>query len=282
MKVQLARWQCDALHAFWSSQGVKSEPQRAKLVRLASDKLLFRSPHDLSVRLQALRHALWLHAGIHDADVGAMVGRYPRVLCGDVATSAAAKLAGLVAGLPGVDLKLLLEASPQLLSLEPQATVVARAHALQLLMPHCDVLRMCELHPQLLTVSVPRTVEPALAVLVDVLATHGAGAAETAVRVAQAAPRLLTSAPGTVRARAALLERVAPGTVRTLQGKPASLGRLLSSSERALLRIAFVRSCAPEGGQLGPLRLVGLSAAAFGTRFPGFEAWLDSPEAAAC
>ena len=267
MKVQLARWQCDALHAFWSSQGVKSEPQRAKLVRLASDKLLFRSPHDLSVRLQALRHALWLHAGIHDADVGAMVGRYPRVLCGDVATSAAAKLAGLVAGLPGVDLKLLLEASPQLLSLEPQATVVARAHALQLLMPHCDVLRMCELHPQLLTVSVPRTVEPALAVLVDVLATHGAGAAETAVRVAQAAPRLLTSAPG---------------TVRTLQGKPASLGRLLSSSERALLRIAFVRSCAPEGGQLGPLRLVGLSAAAFGTRFPGFEAWLDSPEAAAC
>jgi hypothetical protein len=48
MRVQLARWQQDALHVFWQAQGVRSAAHRDKLVALGSDMLLFRSPHDLS------------------------------------------------------------------------------------------------------------------------------------------------------------------------------------------------------------------------------------------
>jgi hypothetical protein len=47
-RVELARWQQDALHAFWQAQGVRSVAHRDKLVALGSDMLLFRSPHDLS------------------------------------------------------------------------------------------------------------------------------------------------------------------------------------------------------------------------------------------
>ena len=48
MRVSLAGWQQDALHAFWQAQGVRSTAQRQKLVALGSAMLLFRSPHDLS------------------------------------------------------------------------------------------------------------------------------------------------------------------------------------------------------------------------------------------
>jgi hypothetical protein len=292
------------------SQGVKNERHRARLVALASETLMFRSPAELTgahaaaargarrstravkralyhvtppallrrraERLYALRQALWLAAGIYDADVGAMVGRYPRVVCGDLAVSAALKLSALAAGLPGIDLKRLLQASPQLLSLEPQATVVARAHALAALLPRRDVLRMCELHPPLLTVSVPRTVAPALAALRQALAAHGAPGEGVAERCAECTPRLLTSAPATVAARMALLERLAPGTVAALAGKPNALGRLLCASQRALLRIAYLAECAPHA-RLGPTRAVGLPAAQFEARFPGFAAWVDAP-----
>jgi hypothetical protein len=217
---------------------------------------------------------MWLAAGIYDADVGSMVGRYPRVVCGDIAVSTPAKLTALVAGLPGIDLKRLLQASPQLLTLEPKATVIARAHALAALLPKRDVLRMCELHPPLLTVCVQRTVAPALARLRGALAVHGVEEA-CADAVAEAAPRLLTSAPATVAARLALLERCAPGTAAALCTKPHALARLLCSSERALLRIQYLREAAPAAA-LGPTRAVGLSAAHFAQRFPGFDAWFDT------
>ena len=48
MRVSLAGWQQDALHAIWQAQGVRSTAQRQKLVALGSAMLLFRSPHDLS------------------------------------------------------------------------------------------------------------------------------------------------------------------------------------------------------------------------------------------
>jgi hypothetical protein len=300
-------------------QGVKRPQHRAKLVALANDMLLFRSPGELNGaraarlthpcrpwarsrcagrtdpcvpcrcceradRLHLLRQVLWLTAGIYDADVAAMVGRYPRVVCGDVAVSVSLKLTALTAGLPGVDMKRLLEAAPQLLSLEPHSTVIARAHALAVLLPKRDVLRMCELHPPLLTVCVRRTVAPALAGLRAALCAHGA-ADSCADHVAEAAPRLLTSTPATVAARMALLERVAPGTVAALAAKPHALARLLCSSERALMRIRYVRELAAAAQSptpthaLGPVRVVGLTAAIFSARFPGFDAWYDAARA---
>ena len=281
---------------------MKKPQHRARLVALASDTLLFRSPSELAgahrasrsrvaaptlsgrardpwraapaERLHTLRQVLWLAAGIYDADVGAMVGRYPRVVCGDLSVSASLKLSALANGLPGIDLKRLLEATPQLLSLEPETTVIARAHALARLLPRRDVLRMCELHPPLLTCCVQRTVAPALCALRAALRAAGAPDA-TAETVAEAAPRLLTSAPATVAARLSLLERLAPGTVAHLATKPHALARLLCASERALMRIAFVRAMAPSSAQtLGPSRVVGLSSALFAQRFPGFDAWL--------
>jgi hypothetical protein len=227
---------------------------------------------------------LWLAAGIYDADVAAMVGRYPRVVCGDIAVSVSLKLAALTAGLPGVDMKRLLEGSPQLLSLEPETTVIARAQALAVLLPKRDVLRMCELHPPLLTVCVRRTVAPALEGLRAGLGAHGV-ADRCADRVAEAAPRLLTSTPATVAARMALLERLAPGTVAALAVKPHALARLLCSSERALMRIRYVRELAsapqstPAAPPLGPTRVVGLSLARFTQRFPGFAAWYEALQA---
>ena len=217
---------------------------------------------------------LWLAAGIYDANVGAMVGRFPRVLCGDIAVSVSLKVTALAAGLPGVDLKRLLEASPQLLSLDPHTTVIARAHTLAALLPRRDVLRMCELHPPLLTVCAQRTVAPALGALRAALAAHGA-AKNCADAVVERAPRLLTTAPATAAARMALLERVAPGTVHALRNKPASLARLLCASERALMRIRFLREEHPKEA-LGPSRAVGLTAADFAERFPAFDAWFDA------
>lgn len=225
------------------------------------------------MRLTALRQALWHAAGIHDADVGRMVGRYPRVVCGDVSTSVSTKLQALSAGLPGADLKRLLESNPQLLSLDAEATVVRRAQLLARLLPTCDILRMCEVHPALLTVSVERTVAPALAVLTNVLELHGIPCGSiTPHLVAQAAPRLLTTAPATLRARAAQLEYHAPGSIAAMQGTPAGLGRLLCASQRALHRIGYVHATAPDAG-LGPVRIVTMPTAAFATRFPGFEKW---------
>ena len=55
LRVQLARWQQDALHVFWQAQGVRSAAHRDKLVALGSDMLLFRSPHDLSGKPPPLR-----------------------------------------------------------------------------------------------------------------------------------------------------------------------------------------------------------------------------------
>jgi hypothetical protein len=244
----------------------------------APQPCLTQSRLPLVVRLTALRQALWHAAGIHDADVGRMVGRYPRVVCGDVAASVTSKLQALSAGLPGTDLQRLIEANPQLLSLDPEVTVVRRAQLLARLLPSCDILRMCELHPALLTVSVERTAAPALAVLTNVLEVHGAlPGTNTPHKVAQAAPRLLTTAPATLRARAALLERWAPGTIAAMQDKPSGLGRLLCASERALHRIAFVRATAPEqGAGLSPGRIVSMPAARFSQHFPGFDVWLNN------
>ena len=224
-----------------------------------------------------MRQALWHAAGIHDADVGRMVGRYPRVVCGDVAASVTSKLQALSAGLPGTDLQRLVEANPQLLSLDPDVTVVRRAQLLARLLPHNDILRMCELHPALLTVSVERTAAPALAVLTNVLEMHGAQpGTNTSHLVAQAAPRLLTTAPATLRARAAQLERSAPGTIASMHDRPSGLGRLLCASERALHRIAFVRATAPDAGAaLSPGRIVSMPTARFTQHFPGFDAWLN-------
>jgi len=264
--VQLAPWQLDALDAFWERAGVRSAAGRKRLVALASTVLLFRSPAELQTRLAALRAALWHAAGIRGADTGGMVARYPRLLCGALAYQLPLKLQALQAGLPGVDLQRLLERCPQLLSLEPHATVLARAHALlRLLGPGADVLRLAELHPPLLTVSVPRTVEPALGALREALG----GDAARAAAAAAAAPRLLTSVPATLRRRAALLEQLAPGALAAARS-PAVAARLLSASEAALQRIAYLRGA---GEELSPLRAVSLSAAAFAARFPGWAAW---------
>ena len=177
------------------------------------------------------------------------------------------RLRALESGPPGITLRRLLHACPQLLSL---SLVVPRAHELAALLgPDADVLRMCEQHPQLLTVSVSETCAPALAALQELLAAAG-GREEAAVRVVGHSPRLLTSRPATMRERAELLERLAPGTLAA--ATPSVAARLLCSSASALSRIAFLDAEHPGSG-LSPSRAVSLPAATFDVRFPGFYAW---------
>jgi hypothetical protein len=177
------------------------------------------------------------------------------------------RLRALEKGLPGIDLRRLLHACPQLLSL---SRVVPRAHELAALLgPEADVLRMCEQHPQLLTVSVSETCAPALAALRELLAEAG-GREAAAVRVVGHSPRLLTSRAETMRERAELLQRLAPGTLAA--ATPSVAARLLCSSVSALRRIAFLDEKWPDAG-LSPSRAVSLPAATFAARFPGFDEW---------
>ena len=286
--MDLLPWQLEALNTFWLAQGVQNAKQRARLVSLANEVLLFRSPADLQQRLHQLRTSLWHVSGIADPELGVMVARYPRVLCGcalrtparrspcahspsrsDLAVALPPRLRALEKGLPGIDLRRLLHACPQLLSL---SLVVPRAHELAALLgPEADVLRMCEQHPQLLTVSVADTCAPALHALREMLAAAG-GQEAAAVRMVGNSPRLLTSRPETMRERAALLERLAPGTLSA--ATPSVAARLLCASVTALRRIAFLDDAHPGAG-LSPVRAVSMPAAAFAKRFPGFEAWLQ-------
>ncbi len=227
-------------------------------------------------RLQQLRTALWLTAGINNADVGSMVGRFPRLLSGDIPIAVPLKLHALQEGMPGIDLKRLVEAMPQLLSLDPETSVIARAYALLELLPRRDVLRMCEMHPQLLTVDTERVVVPAYNALRSELASYGLRGA-IALQVAEKTPRLLTTTPATIAARLALLDRISPGTIVSLQKRPSSLARLMCASERALMRIQFLREVAPHA-ELNPLSAVCLSGAEFTRRYPQFDSWGHSGE----
>ena len=268
---------------------MKKKEHRARLVSLAGTVLLFRSPVMIvgacverrgaahvtdtrSERLQQLRTALWLAAGINNVDVGSMVGRYPRLIAGDLTVAVPLKLNALQEGMPGIDLKRLVEAVPQLLSLDPEVSVITRAYALLELLPRRDVLRMCELHPQLLSVDTQRVVVPAYNALRSELASYGLRGA-IASQVAEKTPRLLTTTPGTIAARLALLERISPGTISALQKRPSSLARLMCASERALMRIKFLREVDP-GVELNPVTAVCLSVAEFKRRYPQFDAWV--------
>ena len=214
---------------------------------------------------------MWLTAGINNADVGSMVGRYPRLIAGDISVAVPLKLNALQEGMPGIDLKRLVEAVPQLLSLDPEISVISRAYALLELLPRRDVLRMCELHPQLLTVDTQRVVVPALTALRSELSSYGLRGT-IASQVAERMPRLLTTTPATIAARLALLERISPGTISALQKRPSSLARLMGSSERALMRIKFLQEVDP-GVELNPVTAVCLSAAEFKRRYPQFDSW---------
>jgi hypothetical protein len=270
-------------------QGVKKKEHRTRLVSLAGTVLLFRSPVMIAgacvvlcgaahvsdtraERLQQLRTALWLTAGINNVDVGSMVGRYPRLIAGDITVAVPLKLNALQEGMPGIDLKRLLEAMPQLLSLDPEVSVITRAYALLELLPRRDVLRMCEMHPQLLTVDTQRVVVPAFNALRSELASYGLRGA-IASQVAEKTPRLLTTTPATLAARLALLERISPGTIMALKKRPSSLARLMCASERALMRIKFLQEADP-GVELNPVTAVCLSVAEFKRRYPQYDDWV--------
>lgn len=115
LRPSLLSWQTDALDAFWREQGVRSDAQRVRLVSLATERLLFRSPAELARRLSCLRTALWQAEGIRNADVALMVGRFPRLLCGDP-DAKADNLMRLSDSLPGVRLASLLQSCPQVRS----------------------------------------------------------------------------------------------------------------------------------------------------------------------
>jgi hypothetical protein len=83
---------------------------------------------------------------------------------------------------------------------------------------------------------------------------------------------------GTVRHRMEQIEHMSPGTFKRYADKPASISRMLCSSERALDRIAFLKTAHPEI-TASEIATVNMPSAKFMDRYPDFDSWQRAHEA---
>ena len=83
-RVTLTREQVKILDAFWIGVGVKKRVHRERLIEMGTKAGLYRDPVRLLERLAQLEDALWTGASISGCDLGAIVGRFPRVIFCDL------------------------------------------------------------------------------------------------------------------------------------------------------------------------------------------------------
>jgi hypothetical protein len=222
-------------------------------------------------RMAELESVAWRAVGVVDLNLGLVVGRYPKSLYFDSAFLVE-RLRLLRDLLPGGDLKKLIERNPQVLAMDMTHTFPAKMRELSVLLPDSDVVRLIETHPKILSVNVGATVRRNLEELKGLLKVFGVVDTAGEVMIAHN-PRLLTSdISGTVRARATYIEKLRPGSLAMYSEKPASLSRLLCSSERALDRIAYVEAHDPES-TVSIVVTVNTSGVKFEEKYPGFDAW---------
>ena len=271
--VRLTREQRKILDAFWIGVGVKNKSHRERLIAQASKAGLYRDPVRLLERLAQLEDALWIGASLSGCDLGAIVGRCPRVIYCDLDWTAD-KVEFLRELLPTVDLKSLIERNPQILSMDLTHTVPAKLRELSKLLPYADVFALIDSHPKLLSMNISSSVSSNLRSMRATLAAEGVSEA-TVEAMIMYSPRILTTNPDTFAARCAQLERSSPGSIATYAMKPASLARMLTSSERVLSRISFLREKHPREN-VSEIVAVNTSAAKFAERFPDFADWADT------
>jgi len=270
--VNLTREQRKILDAFWIGVGVKSKSHRDRLIVQASKAGLYRDPVRLLERLAQLEDALWLGASLSGCDLGAIVGRCPRVIYCDLDWTAE-KVEFLRELLPTVNLKTLIERNPQVLSMDLTHTLPAKLRELSKLLPYADVFALIDSHPKLLSMNISSSVSANVCSMRATLAAQGVSEA-TVEAMIMYSPRILTTNPETFAARCEQLERSSPGSIATYALKPASLARMLTSSERVISRISFLREKHPEE-KMSDVVAVNTSAAKFEERFPDFNDWMD-------
>ena len=269
--VQLTRDQVKILDAFWIGVGVKTKAHRERLIAQASKAGLYRDPVRLLERLAALEDALWVGGSISGADLGVIVGRFPRVIYCDLDWTSE-KIELLRELLPTVDLKRLIEKNPQILSMDMTRTLPAKIRELSKLLPYTDVFALIDSNPKLLSMNISSSVAQNVSQIRATLAAEGVSelALESMVMYA---PRLLCTNPSIFSARIRQLARTSPGAVQQYALKPASLARLLTSSERALSRIQFLAKSHPDAN-MSAIVAVNTSEAKFRKRFPDWESFV--------
>ena len=269
-EVTLTKEQKKILEAFWIGVGVKKKVQREKLIGQATKAGLYRDPVRLLERLAALEDALWLGASISGADLGLIVGRCPRVIYCDLDFTTE-KVELLRELLPTVDLKRLVERNPQILSLDMTHTVPAKIRGLSRLLPHTDIFALIDANPKILSMNISTSVSGNLRAMHAALAAEGVDES-TLEAMIMYSPRILATNPSKFAARLRQLSRTSPGSIQQYALKPASLARLVSSSETSLSRIAFLAERHPDA-KLSPIIAVNTSSTKFLERFPDFESW---------
>ena len=271
--VRLTREQRKILDAFWIGVGVKKKAHRERLIVQATKAGLYRDPVRLLERLAQLEDSLWLGASLSGCDLGLIVGRCPRVIYCDLDWTAE-KVEFLRELLPTVNLKGLIERNPQILSMDLTHTVPAKLRALSKLLPYADVFALIDSHPKLLSMNISSSVSANLRSMRATLAAEGVNEA-TVEAMIMYSPRILTTNPKTLADRCTQLERACPGAVSEYALKPASLARILTSSERVISRIEFLRENHPDVC-LSAVVAVNTSASKFDARFPDFQTWTSS------
>ena len=269
-RVTLTREQVKILDAFWIGVGVKKRVHRERLIEMGTKAGLYRDPVRLLERLAQLEDALWTGASISGCDLGAIVGRFPRVIFCDLDWTAD-KVEFLRELLPTVDLKRLIERNPQILSMDLTHTVPAKLRELSKLLPYTDVFALIDSHPKLLSMNISSSVSSNLRAMRATLAAEGVSES-TVEAMVMYSPRILTTNPTTFSERCAQLARSSPGAIQQYALKPASLARMLTSSERVLSRVAFLNENHPDAG-VSAVVACNMSAAKFEKRFPDFIHW---------
>ena len=269
-RVTLTREQVKILDAFWIGVGVKKRVHRERLIEMGTKAGLYRDPVRLLERLAQLEDALWTGASISGCDLGAIVGRFPRVIFCDLDWTAD-KVEFLRELLPTVDLKRLIERNPQILSMDLTHTVPAKLRELSKLLPYTDVFALIDSHPKLLSMNISSSVSSNLRAMRATLAAEGVSES-TVEAMVMYSPRILTTNPTTFSDRCAQLARSSPGAIQQYALKPASLARMLTSSERVLSRVAFLNENHPDAG-VSAVVACNMSAAKFEKRFPDFIHW---------
>ena len=268
--VSLTREQVKIMEAFWIGVGVRKKAHRERLIDMACKAGLYRDPVRLLERLAQLEDALWLGASLSGVDLGVIVGRCPRVIYCDLDWTAE-KLELLRELLPTVDLKRLIERNPQVLGMDFTMTIPAKLRELSKLLPYTDVFALIDSHPKLLSMNISSSVSSNLRAMRQTLASEGVSES-TVEAMIMYSPRLLTTNPNTFADRCAQLARTKPGAIQQYALKPASLARMLTSSERVISRLAFLHERHPHD-TTSAIVAVNTSAAKFIERFPDFEEW---------
>jgi len=266
--VQLTRDQVKILDSFWIGVGVKTKTHRERLIAQASKAGLYRDPVRLLERLAALEDALWVGGSISGADLGVIVGRCPRVIYCDLDWTSS-KIELLRELLPTVDLKRLIEKNPQILSMDMTRTLPAKVRELSKLLPYADVFALIDGNPKLLSMNISSSVAQNVSEIRAALAAEGVSELVLESMVMYA-PRLLCTNPATFASRLRQLARTSPGAVQQYALKPASLARLLTSSERSLSRIQFLAEKHPDAS-MSAVVAVNTSEEKFKERFPDWD-----------